>query len=146
MPKTTIIGAGGYVFPLTVIRDALAFPSLQDSMQTNAPRVIHGNVRNTGLITNLPEGCCVEVACLVDRQGIQLTFVGDLPAACAGVNWGSIAVQHCAVKAAQTGDWELVHAAIALDKYPSAVLTLPEIRKMVDEMFEAEKRWLPQFD
>ena len=60
---------------------------------------IYGNVPNTGLITNLPDGCCVEVPCLVDRNGVQPTYVGDLPAACAGVNLGSIAVQACTVEA-----------------------------------------------
>ncbi|MGC9521926.1 MAG: alpha-galactosidase [Anaerolineae bacterium] len=116
-----------------------------ESMTTNTPRVIYGNVPNTGIITNLMEGCSVEVPCLVDAQGIQPTFVGDLPPACAGVNAGSVAVQDCAVKAAQTGDKDLVRAAIALDKYTSAVLTLDEIDRMVDEMFEAEAAWLPQF-
>jgi alpha-galactosidase len=115
------------------------------AMTTGTPRVIYGNVPNTGLITNLPQGCCVEVACLVDKQGIQPTYVGDLPPACVGVNWGSIAVQNCAVKAAQTGDRELVHAAVALDKYTSAVVGLEECRRMVDELFAAEAQWLPQF-
>jgi alpha-galactosidase len=115
------------------------------SMVTDTPRVIYGNVKNTGLITNLPQGCCVEVPCLVNQQGLQPTYVGDLPAACAGINVGSIAVQNCAVKAAQLGDRELVHAAVALDKFTSALLDLPTCRKMVDEMFEAEAAWLPQF-
>ncbi|HWD40785.1 MAG TPA: alpha-galactosidase [Fimbriimonas sp.] len=115
------------------------------SKLTGIPRVVYGNVKNTGLITNLPEGCCVEVACLVDKQGVQPTFYGDLPPACAGVNQGSIAVQSCAVKASQTGDRELVHAAVALDKLTSALVDLPTCRKMVDEMFKAEAQWLPQF-
>jgi alpha-galactosidase len=116
-----------------------------DSMVTGTPRVIYGNVANTGLITNLMPGCCVEVPCLVDKQGIQPTFVGDLPPACAGINAGSIAVQHCAVKGSQTGDRELVHAAVALDKMTSAILDLPTCRKMVEEMFAAQVEWLPQF-
>jgi alpha-galactosidase len=116
------------------------------SMITDVPRVIYGNVKNTGLITNLHDGCCVEVPCLVNQQGIQPTYIGDLPAACAGVNAGSVAVQGCAVKAAQTGDRNLVHAAVALDKLTSALLDLPTCRRMVDEMLEAEKQWLPQFN
>jgi alpha-galactosidase len=115
-------------------------------MVTGIPRVIYGNVKNTGLITNLLPGCCVEVPCLVDKQGIQPTFVGDLPAACAGVNAGSVAVQHCAVQASQTGDRNLVHAAVALDKLTSAVVGIEDCRKMVDELFEAEAEWLPQFN
>lgn len=116
-----------------------------DSMTANTPRVVYGNVPNTGIITNLMPGCSVEVPCLVDAQGIQPTVIGDLPAACAGINAGSVAVQNCAVKAAQTGERELVYAAVALDKYTSAMLTLDQIQAMVDEMFEAEAEWLPQF-
>ena len=115
------------------------------SMVTGIPRVIYGNVRNTGLITNLPPGCCVEVPCLVDKQGIQPTVVGDLPVACAGVNAGSIAVQGCAVRASQTGSRDLVYAAVALDKLTSAVVGLDDCRRMVGELFAAEAEWLPQF-
>ena len=106
--------------------------------------MIYGNVPNTGLITNLPDGCCVEVPCLVDRSGVQPTYVGDLPAACAGVNLGSIAVQSCAVEAYRQRSRELVHAALALDKLTSAMLTLPEIRRMTDELLAAEAEWLPE--
>lgn len=116
-----------------------------ESMTTNTPRVVYGNVPNTGIITNLMPGCSVEVPCLVDTQGIQPTVVGDLPPACAGINAGSIAVQHCAVRGAQTGDRELIYAAVALDKYTSAVMKLDDIRRMVDEMFAAEAQWLPRF-
>lgn len=116
-----------------------------ESMTSNTPRVVYGNVPNTSIITNLMAGCSVEVPCLVDAQGIQPTYIGDLPPACAGINAGSVAVQACAVKAAQTGDRDLVHAAVALDKYTSAVLTLDEIHTMVEEMFDAEAKWLPQF-
>jgi alpha-galactosidase len=117
---------------------------IADSMLTDRPRVVHGNVPNTGLITNLPAGCCVEVPCLVDGSGVQPTFVGDLPAACAGVNLGSIAVQACTVEAFRTRDRELVHAAVALDRLTSSLLSLPEIRRMTDELLAAEAQWLPE--
>lgn len=115
-----------------------------ESIVSGTPRVIYGNVPNAGLITNLPDGCCVEVPCLVDKQGVQPTAIGELPPACAGVNQGSIAVQDCAVKAAQAGSRELVYAAVALDRLTSAVLNLDQIRRMVDEMFAAQKAWLPK--
>lgn len=115
-----------------------------DSMTTGTPRVVYGNVQNTGLITNLPAGCNVEVPCLVDRQGIQPTYIGDLPVACAALNWGSVATQSCAVRAARTGDRNLVHAAVALDKLTSAVVPLESIHQMVDEMLAAQAGWLPQ--
>ena len=82
----------------------------------------------------------------MDAQGIQPTHVGDLPAACAGINAGSVAVQNCAVKGAQAGDRDLIRAAVALDRYTSAVLSLDQIYAMVDEMFDAEAQWLPQFE
>lgn len=116
-----------------------------ESMTTNIPRVVYGNVPNTGIITNLMPGCSVEVPCLVDAQGIQPTYIGDLPPGCAGINAGSVAVQNCAVKGAQTGNKDLVYAAVALDKYTSAQLTLDQIKNMADELFEAEAGWLPQF-
>ncbi len=116
-----------------------------ESMTTNIPRVIYGNVPNTGIITNLMPGCSIEVPCLVDAQGIQPTYIGDLPPGCAGINAGRVAVQNCAVKAAQTGNKDLVYTAVVLDKYSSAQLTLDQIKNMVDELFEAEEGWLPQF-
>jgi alpha-galactosidase len=116
-----------------------------ESMVSDTPRVIYGSVPNHGHVTNLMPGSSVEIPCLVDAQGIQPTFIGDLPPACAGVNAGSIAVQDCAVQAAQQRDRDLVHAAVALDKYTSAMLTLDEIHEMVDEMLEAEAEWLPDF-
>jgi len=127
------------------------------SMETDTKRVIYGNVPNYGpprtlpgtpaahLIPNLPQNCIVEVACLVDRNGIQPTVPGPLPDGCASINRMSINVQELAVKAGVTGDKELLHQAIALDSLTGAQLTLPRIREMVDEMFEAEKKWLPQF-
>jgi alpha-galactosidase len=40
---------------------------------------LSGNVRNDGYISNLPQGCCVEVPVRVDRYGIHPRTVGDLP-------------------------------------------------------------------
>ncbi|UCB43255.1 MAG: alpha-glucosidase/alpha-galactosidase [Dehalococcoidales bacterium] len=116
------------------------------SIVTDTPTVIHGNVENKGLITNLPEGCCVEVPCLVDRNGISPTPVGSLPVQLAALNLTNINVQELAVEAAITGKKDAVYQAITMDPLTSAVLTLPEIHDMVGEMFEAEKEWLPQFD
>lgn len=116
------------------------------SMVTDSPTIIHGNVGNKGLITNLPEGCCVEVPCLVDRNGISPRHVGSLPAQLAALNLTNINVQALAVEAAVTGDKDTVYQAIMMDPLTSAVLTLSEIHDMVAEMFEAEKEWLPQFD
>jgi alpha-galactosidase len=123
------------------------------SMETDIKRVIYGNVPNDGMpgakgslaINNLPANACVEVACLVDRNGIQPTAHGPLPAQCAAINRTNINVQELAVHGALTGDRDAIHHAIALDPLTGALLTLPEIRSMVNEMFAAEKTWLPQF-
>jgi alpha-galactosidase len=116
-----------------------------EAIETNQPAHINGNVPNDGLITNLPYGCCVEVPCLVDGNGVQGTFVGDLPAQLAALNRTNVNVQELAVKASLTGDRDAVHHAIMLDPLTSAVCTLPQIHAMVDEMFAAQAMWLPQF-
>jgi len=116
-----------------------------EAVETNQPARVNGNVPNAGLITNLPEGCCVEVPCLADSNGVQGVFVGDLPTPLAAVNRTNINVQELTVEASLTGDKDAVHYAVMLDPLTSAVCTLPQIHAMVDEMFEAQARWLPQF-
>lgn len=114
-----------------------------NAMETGVPTVIYGNVPNHGLIANVPEGCCVEVACLVDRNGIQPTAVGALPPQCAAVNRTNINVQELAVRAALEESRAHVYHAIALDPLTGALLTLDQIRAMTDEMLAAESQWLP---
>jgi alpha-galactosidase len=116
-----------------------------DSMVTGTPRVVYGNVRNGGSIENLPADACVEVACLVDANGLRPTRYGALPPACAALNNVQITVQRLAVEAALSRDRDLVHAAVALDPLTSAVLTLPKIHEMTDRMLVAETPWIPRF-
>ncbi len=127
-----------------------------NAMETGEPAVIYGNVPNYGapgsdlasnvhLIPNLPRNACVEVACLVDRNGIQPTAPGPLPPQLAAVNRTNINVQELAVLAHRTGDPSYVEQAVALDPLTGALLTLPQIRSLVKEMFTAQRRWLPQF-
>ena len=106
---------------------------------------LNGNVRNDGLITNLPDGCCVEVPMFVDRMGLHPTVIGDLPPQCAALNLTNVNAQGLAVRAALDADPELAAAAVALDPLTSAVCTLYEIREMTREMFAAEAKWLPRF-
>jgi alpha-galactosidase len=93
----------------------------------------------------LPQGCCVEVPCLVDGNGIQPTKVGAMPPQLAALNRTNINVQELIVYAAVTGDVEAVHHAVMLDPLTAAVCTLPQIHAMVDELLAAQARWLPQF-
>ncbi len=115
-----------------------------DSVVTNTPRVVYGNVPNTGLITNLPEGCCVEVPCLVDQNGVQPTWVGDLPAQCAGIDVASVGYQMCVVDSFRQKSKELVYTAVSLDRLTSSLLSLDQIKAMTDEMIEAQQQWLPE--
>jgi alpha-galactosidase len=116
--------------------------ALIDAIATDTPRSIYGNVRNRGAIPNLPDGCVVEVPCQVDASGVKPTSLSALPVQCAAVNRTSLNVQELAVASVLTGDREQVYRAIALDPLTSAVVRLPDIRRMVDDLFDAEARWL----
>lgn len=117
------------------------------SMETDTVRRMNINVRNTNeAIANLPATACVEVPCLVDGTGIHPCTVGELPSQLAALNRSNIHVQEHAVKAAIEGDREAVYHALQLDPLTSAVLTLPEIREMTDELLAANAAYLPTFD
>ena len=100
---------------------------------------------NTGLITNLPHGACVEVPVLANRRGFNAIHVGALPPQCAALNNVSVAVEEMAVEAALTGDPGLVFQAIAYDPLTAAKLSLAESRRMTEEMFRKFRPLLPQF-
>jgi alpha-galactosidase len=109
------------------------------------PFRFNGNVRNAGLIDNLPAGCCVEVPVYADRRGFNPVHVGPLPRPLHALVNISANNEEMAVEAALTGNPELVFHAIAYDPLTSAVLSLAEIRTMVTAMFAASKDYLPQF-
>jgi len=105
----------------------------------------HFNVRNGRTITNLPEDAIVEVPGYVDRNGINIPRVGDLPLGCAAVCNASVSVQRLAVEAAVHGDVTLLKQAFMMDPLVGAVCDPPEISQMVDEMLVAQAKWLPQY-
>lgn len=109
------------------------------------PFHFQGNLRNGGMITNLPEDCCAEGPVYADGNGIHRSIVGDLPTVCAALNLGNISTQRLATDAAIHGDPESLVHACALDPLTGSVLTLVEIRSMASEMLEAQREWLPQF-
>lgn len=119
---------------------------IMEAVITGKPFKFSGNVPNRGYITNLPANATVEVPVYADKEGLHPTFIGDLPRQCAAMNMSNLTAQDLAAEAAITGDVELAFWAVAMDPLTSAVCTLKEIRDMVNEMFEAEKEWLPQFD
>ncbi|HWL52527.1 MAG TPA: alpha-glucosidase/alpha-galactosidase [Chthoniobacteraceae bacterium] len=126
--------------PVEIHRSVEYGSTIVNSIVSGAPSVIYGNVPNTGLITNLTQGCCVEVPCLVDRQGLQPTFIGELPAQLAGIIQTNIAVQQLTVEAARTGRRDYIYQAVMLDPHTASVLPLDKIWAMCDEMIEAHQR------
>ena len=116
-----------------------------EAMETNVPFKIGGNVMNTGLITNLPKEACVEVPCLVDRSGVQPTYIGDLPPQLAALNRTNINTQLLTIEAAITRKREHVYHAAMLDPHTAAELTLDEIVALCDDLIEAHGDWLPKF-
>jgi alpha-galactosidase len=109
------------------------------------PYRFNGNVPNTSLITNLPEGCCVEVPVFATRQALQPVQVGDLPQSVQPLTAITVASEEMAVEAALLGDPELVYQACAYDPLTAAVLSLGETREMVKEMLAKNEPHLPTF-
>lgn len=115
------------------------------SMVTGQPRVVYGNVLNTNfLINDLPESCCVEVPCLVDKMGIQPTSVGTIPPQLAAIMRTNINVQELTVQALETGVRQHIYHAAMLDPHTAAELTLDEIWSLTDDLLEAHREWLPE--
>ncbi|MCZ7539552.1 MAG: alpha-glucosidase/alpha-galactosidase [Anaerolineae bacterium] len=115
------------------------------SLETGVPRVIYGNVRNDGLIDNLPRECCVEVPCLVDGNGVQPTRIGALPPHLAALMQTNINVQALTVEAALTGRREHIYHAAMLDPHTAAELDLEQVWALVDELIAAHGEWLPAY-
>ena len=116
-----------------------------NAMVNDVPYIIHGNVQNKGFITNLPNDCCVEVKCVVDRTGVHPTYVGELPEQCAAMNRCCINVQNMTILAAHEKRKELVYMAAYLDPHTQSELSLDDIKSLCDDLFEAHKDWLPEY-
>ncbi|MEB2287763.1 MAG: alpha-glucosidase/alpha-galactosidase [Anaerolineae bacterium] len=115
------------------------------SLETGVPRVIYGNVMNDGLIDNLPRECCVEVPCLVDKNGVQPTRIGALPPQLAALMQTNVNVQALTVEAALTGRREHIYHAAMLDPHTAAELDLEQVWALVDELIAAHGEWLPAY-
>jgi len=105
----------------------------------------NGNVRNTGLVENLPPDCCVEVPVVASRGGLRSVHVGPLPTHLAVLTCANAMCEELAVQASLEGDARKVFHAICMDPLTSAVLGLEEIKQMVRLLFEKNRDWLPQF-
>jgi alpha-galactosidase len=118
---------------------------IMEAVATGRPFRLMGNVINKGYITNLPNGCCVEVPTFADDTGLHPMVIGELPPQCAALCMTNINAQILAADAALSGNSERLVQAVAMDPLTSAVCTLEQIREMCTEMLEAERQWLPQF-
>jgi len=108
----------------------------------NTPCLFNGNLRNFGLVSNLPEGCCVEVPSVASANGIQGITVGNLPDILAIMNTQNALCEELAIKGYFTKDREAIYHAIAIDPLASSVLSLAELRQMTDDMFKANSQYV----
>lgn len=131
--------------PIEVRRSREYAAAIIHSCVTGTPSLIYGNVRNAGLIENLPAEAAVEVACHVDRNGIQPLRLGRVPVQLAAIMRSNINVQELAVAAALTGRREHIYHAAAMDPHTAAELSLAEIEALVDALIEAHGPLLPAF-
>ena len=116
-----------------------------ESIVTNTPYQIGGNVLNRGLIDNLPADACVEVPCLVNKLGIQPTHIGRLPVQLAAMNMTNINVQLLTIEAAVTKKKEHIYHAAMLEPHTSSELSIDDIVALCDDLIEAHKGWLPEY-
>jgi alpha-galactosidase len=119
--------------------------SIINSVWTGEPSVIYGNVRNNGCITSLPDDCAAEVPCLVDENGIQPTFIGDLPKQLTALIRTNLNVQELTVEAMISENREHIYHAAMMDPHTAAELDLDQIWAMTDELIAAHGSMLPQW-
>ncbi len=119
---------------------------IMEAIVTGNPYKIGGNVLNNGLIENLPDEACVEVPCLVDGSGITPCKVGKLPLQLAAMNSSNIYAQLLTIEAAATLKKQYIYNAAMMDPLTGAELNIKDIYAMVDELLEAHKEWLPQYE
>jgi alpha-galactosidase len=116
-----------------------------NALQGGEPFEFNGNVRNDGLVDNLPQGACVEVPVWASKKGLSPVRVGSLPPQCAMLTNLSAEIEEMAVEGSLTGNPRMIYQAIAHDPLTASVLSLCEIKEMVNAMFAQNKEYLPQF-
>ncbi|SMQ62550.1 alpha-galactosidase [Devosia lucknowensis] len=117
--------------------------SIVNSVWTGEPSVIYGNLRNNGVITSLPDNAAVEVPCLVDDNGLQPTFIGDLPPQLTALIRTNINVQELTVRALVDENREHIYHAAMMDPHTAAELDLEQIWSLVDDLLVAHGDMLP---
>jgi alpha-galactosidase len=117
-----------------------------EAIETGVPYKIYANVINNGVITNLPDSACVEVPIMVDENGLNPCYVGEIPMHLASLNMQHIAVHDMTVKGAVERKKDYVYQAAYLDPHTRDQLTFDEIKSLCDDLFEAHKDWLPEYN
>ena len=130
--------------PLEIERSVEYGSAIIHSLETGLPRVVYGNVENRELISNLPDGCCVEVPCLVDKNGIQAVQIGAIPPHLAALMQTNINVQSLTVEAILSGKREHIYHAAMLDPHTAAELDLDQIWSLVDDLLAEHREWIPE--
>ena len=116
------------------------------ALETGTERELHVNIRNGGLISSLPDECCVEVPCLVGAGGDQATKpvpVGTLPPQLAALNRTFLNVVELTVRASLEESRDHVYQAALLDPNTAATLTTTQAVAMCDELLAAHRDLLP---
>jgi len=119
--------------------------SIVNSVWTGEPSVIYGNLRNNGVITSLPTNAAVEVPCLVDHNGLQPTYIGELPPQLTALIRTNINVQELTVRALMEENREHIYHAAMMDPHTAAELDLDQIWSLVDDLIAAHDTWLPDW-
>lgn len=119
--------------------------SIVNSVWTGEPSVVYGNQRNNGVITSLPDAAAVEVPCLVDENGLQPTFIGDLPPQLTALIRTNVNVQELTVRALVDEKREHIYHAAMMDPHTAAELDLDQIWNLVDDLIAAHGEWLPEW-
>ena len=128
----------------TVQRSVEYGSAIIHAIETGQPCVVNANVLNDRLIDNLPQGCAVEVPCLVDANGVQPTRVGRLPVQLAALMRTNVNVQELVVEAVLAQNRSHVYHAAMLDPHTAAVLDIEQIHALVDELLAAHHAYLPE--
>jgi alpha-galactosidase len=118
---------------------------IMNSAWTGEPSVIYGNVRNNGVITSLPDAAAVEVPCLVDRSGLQPTYIGALPPQLTAIIRTNVYVQELTVAALMEENRDHIYHAAMMDPHTGAELDLDQIWQLVDQLLAAHGDWLPEW-
>jgi len=117
---------------------------IMHAMVTGEPAAIYGNMPNHGSITNLPAEAVVEAPAMVDRNGVRLLAVGELPPQVLGYIQPHVVQQELFLRAVTERSRERVYQAGMFDPLTAATLTLDQIVQMCDELIAAHGALLPE--